>query len=295
MMKLAAIDIGSNAVRLLISHVYENGDSSPLIKKASLYRVPVRLGEDAFTRGHISEKKAQHLVKTMVAFRNLLDVIEPAACMACATSAMREADNGQEVMERVLNESGIQIHIIDGGMEADMICSNAIAEKLNHSKSYLYIDIGGGSTELSFFSGGKRLESRSFDIGTIRILEGLVSSERWKEMGSWIKSTTKGHSPILGIGSGGNINKIAKIAEKDSTSPLSLARMQKVHQHIQSHTYEERMRKLGLRPDRADVIVPAGEIILFVMEAARMSKLLVPKIGLSDGIIHHLYQQQKPS
>ncbi|MBB5021015.1 exopolyphosphatase [Desulfurispira natronophila] len=290
MMKFAAIDIGSNAIRFLNSNVYINGDPMhPLVRKAALYRVPVRLGEDAFRRGRISKSKCDHLLHTMHAFRHLLQVFEPLDWMACATSAMREASNGTEIINRIYEETGVDINIIDGGTEAEMICSSTIAERLDSGRPYLYVDIGGGSTEISLFRNQKREISRSFNIGTIRILEGLVSSQQWKEMANWLQQITSDCYRLAGIGSGGNINKIAKMAGRREDAPLSVARLEKTHSAISSLTYEQRMRKLGLRPDRADVIVPAGEIILFVMHHCNINKLFVPKVGLSDGIIHHLY------
>ena len=291
-MKFAAIDIGSNAVRLLFCNVFE-GHGTPVFKKAELIRVPLRLGEDAFLHGSISEKKAEKLVTAMKAFRHLIKVYDAIDYRACATSAMRDALNGPEIVERIRKEAGINIEIIDGKMEADIIYSNHIAEQLDKDKAYLYIDIGGGSTELSVFSKGRVVASRSFNIGTIRMLHGQVTKETWNEMKSWVENRTKTYKGMMAIGSGGNINKLFKMSHKKEHKPLSYDRLKELYEKLSSYTLDERITMIGLNPDRADVIMPASKIVLTIMKTAEIDKMIVPQIGLSDGIVHLLYEAYK--
>ncbi|MCC7429627.1 exopolyphosphatase [bacterium] len=287
-MKFAAIDIGSNAVRLLCSNVFEEG-GKVIFKKASFFRVPLRLGDDVFLTQRIPENKTKDLIKTLVAFKNLIEIFEPINFMACATSAMREAQNNQEIIEKIKNETGILIEIIDGESEAEFIFSNHVAESLEPDNSYLYIDVGGGSTELTLFAKQKKMESASFNIGTVRLLEKLVEEPEWEKMKQWIKNYALKHKPLVGIGSGGNINKIFKLAQIKDEKPLSIRKMIEIHDYLNSFTLEERITVLGLRPDRADVIIPALEIYREIMETAKISKIIVPQVGLVDGIICKLY------
>ncbi|GAB4147462.1 MAG: rod shape-determining protein [Bacteroidia bacterium] len=289
-MKFAAIDIGSNAVRLLFSHVYES-PSGPVFKKADLVRVPLRLGEDAFVRKKISESNIQKLILAMNSFRNLIEFYDVVSYRACATSAMREAENGKDIIKRVEKETGIRIEIIDGKTEAEIIYSNHIAEHLEPTSDYLYIDVGGGSTELTLFSKNKIVASRSFNIGTIRLLNDLVSKETWAEFKDWIKNTCKDYHPLTAIGSGGNINKIFKMSRKKQNRPLSYNKLKEMHEFLEAFTLKERIEVLGLNPDRADVILPAGKIFLTVMKSGDIDKILVPQIGMADGLIHLLYDQ----
>jgi len=289
-MKLAAIDIGSNAVRLLLCQVIET-NPKPVFKKIELVRVPIRLGEDAFTEKKVSLNKIERLVKTMKAFKLLIDVFDCEGYMACATSAMRESENGSEVIARVKKEADINIEIIDGHTEAKIIYTNHIAEELSNNFHYLYIDVGGGSTELTLFGDDKIIASRSFNIGTIRLLHDKVSKEIWDDMKNWIESNSITGMPLQAIGSGGNINKIYKLAYGKETKPMSAKKIKEIADHIAEFSYEERIIKLGLNEDRADVILPAAKIFLTVMKTAGIDKIVVPQTGLSDGLIHVLYEK----
>lgn len=290
-MRFAAIDIGSNAVRLLLCNVYDQ-DQEAIFKKAELVRIPIRLGEDVFRTGLVSEEKKIKLVKTMKAFKILIDVFGAIDFRACATAAMRAAHNSKEVLDAVKKESGIDIDIIDGKKEAEIIYSNHIAEHLDPEKSYLYIDVGGGSSELTLFSEGHVVASQSFNIGSIRLLHEKVAKPEWNQLKEWIKSNiclVKGG--ITAIGSGGNINKIFKMCERKEGKALSFTKLFEMYQFIDGFTIEERTTKLGLNPDRADVIVPAAKIFIKVMKEANIEHIIVPQIGLSDGIVHLLYDK----
>jgi exopolyphosphatase / guanosine-5'-triphosphate,3'-diphosphate pyrophosphatase len=289
-LRFAAIDIGSNAVRLLIADVVL-GTGEPKFKKSTLIRVPLRLGDDAFLDKKISDKKSEDLIKTMVAFRYLMDVYKISDYMACATSAMREASNGKAIVNRIKKSADIDLEIIAGQREANIIYSSHIEQHLDRRKNYLYIDVGGGSTELSIFSQNKLVASRSFDIGTIRILDNQDKDETWKDMKEWIKQHGKTHKNLIGIGTGGNINKLFKMsAEKDNT-PLSILKIQSMFRELNSYSLKDRISVLGLNPDRADVIVPACEIYLAVMKWAAVKQIFVPKVGLVDGIIQLLLEK----
>ncbi len=291
-MKFAAIDIGSNAVRLLFANVYEGKDEANF-KKADLVRIPLRLGEDAFLHKKISEQKIAKLVLAMKAFRQLIDFYEVEDYKACATSAMREATNSQEIIELVKKESGITIEVIDGKIEAQIIYSNHVAEVMDSASNYLYIDVGGGSTELTIFSKGKIITSRSFNVGTIRLLNDLVTKEQWSDMKEWIAKKTEELSPLVAIGSGGNINKIFKMSRKKQNRPMSFGKLKELHEFLSTYSLQDRIEVLGLNPDRADVIVPAGKIFLMVMKTAGIERLFVPQIGMADGLIHLLYENYK--
>jgi len=291
-LKFAAVDIGSNAVRLLLSGVFENGDS-PTFRKMSLVRMPIRLGDDAFTQKHISENKVSQLVKTMVGFNHLIDSFQSLGFMACATSAMREAENGLQIREQILNESGIDVEIINGKKEAQIIFENKSSDMFGGNNAYLYADIGGGSTEITLFSEGRIITSESFNIGTIRILEGLVTKAYWKKMKQWLKNYTAPYASIAAIGSGGNINKVFRLANSKTGKPLSDDKMMKVRRFLKYFTVEQRIRELGLRPDRADVIIPALDIYLKIMKWSGIRRIYVPQIGLADGIVRILYKNYK--
>ena len=293
-LKFAAIDIGSNAVRLLLSGVFEN-EYSPTFRKMSLIRMPIRLGDDAFTQKHISELKITQLVKSMIGFSHLIDAFQPLDFMACATSAMREAENGPEIRERILNESGIEVDIIDGKREAQIIFENKSTDMFGGNNAYLYADIGGGSTEITLFSEGRIIAAGSFNIGTIRLLEGLVSKAYWRKMKQWLKNYTSAYSSIAAIGSGGNINKVFRLANCKIGKPLSENKMMKVRRFLKHFTIEQRIRELGLRPDRADVIIPALDIYLRIMKWAGINRIYVPQVGLADGIVHILYDRFRTS
>ncbi|MES2132980.1 MAG: exopolyphosphatase [Bacteroidota bacterium] len=292
-MIFAAVDIGSNAMRLLFCRAYEvNG--KPVFSKEELIRLPIRLGEDVFLNGKISEKKADKLTTAMRGFSELIKVYEVDAYRAVATSAMRDASNGLEVIERIQREAGITVEIIDGKVEAQLVFSNHIEEMLNPKHAYLYIDVGGGSTELTLYYNHKVMASRSFNIGTVRMLLDKVEKDEWDKMKSWIKSTTLGVRPLSAIGSGGNINKIFKMTKKDNKS-LSYNKLKGINDMLNSYTYNERVEVLGLKPDRADVIIHASKIFITIMKTADIENIFVPQIGLSDGIVHDLYDKAKAS
>jgi len=293
-LKFAAIDIGSNAVRLLFSGVFEK-EFSPIFRKMSLIRMPIRLGDDAFTQKCISDRKVSQLVKTMIGFKHLIDAFQPLDYMACATSAMREADNGSEICRQILEESDIKVDIIDGKREAQVIFENKSADMFGGNDAYLYVDIGGGSTEVTLFSQGRIITSGSFDIGTIRLLEGLVSKAYWKKMRQWLKDAAAPFTSMVAIGSGGNINKTFRLANCKNGKPLSDNKMLKVRRFLKHFTVEQRIRQLALRPDRADVIIPALDIYLKIMKWAGIRKIYVPQIGLADGIVRILYNRYKTS
>jgi exopolyphosphatase / guanosine-5'-triphosphate,3'-diphosphate pyrophosphatase len=288
--KFAAIDIGSNAVRLLFCNVF-NQKTGPLITKSSLTRVPIRLGEDVFSSGKISEEKAEKLVKAMVAFKNLMEVHDVVAYKACATSAMREALNNADITKRVKRESGIDIHIIDGKIEADIIFSSHLADDMAFKKSYLYIDVGGGSTELTVFSKNKIAASHSFNIGTIRMVQKNEMKEECEALKKWLKEHVKDLKSLTAIGTGGNINKLYKLSKKKNTKNLSFEKLKEMDEYLNAFSYEERIQTLGLNPDRADVIVQASKIFLTILKVAGIKKIMVPQIGLSDGIIRNLTEE----
>jgi exopolyphosphatase/guanosine-5'-triphosphate,3'-diphosphate pyrophosphatase len=291
-LKFAAIDIGSNAVRLLICNVYDD-NGAPSFKKAELIRVPIRLGEDSFLHGKISEIKVEKLIATMSAFKKLIDVYDAINYRACATSAMRDAENGPHIIERVRKEAGIKIEIIDGKTEADIIYSNHIEEHLDKDNAYLYIDIGGGSTELTLFSKGKAIVSQSFNIGTIRMLHNKIDKDYWSYFKAWVKQITVGYKPLIAIGSGGNINKLLKMTGKNPDKPVATSKLKNLYELLESYTYNDRVQILGLNHDRADVIIPASKILLSVLKHAEIEKIIIPQIGLADGIVHSLYEKHK--
>lgn len=292
-MRLAAIDIGSNAARLLISEVIELEKGNLQFNKLNLIRVPLRLGFDVFETGEISKLKINKVVETIKAYKHLLSIYDVTYLKACATSAMREARNAQEIIRKVKLETGIEIKVISGDEEASYIYENHIAENLDKEHSYLYIDVGGGSTELTFFAGGKLEFKESFNIGTIRLLKGLVDEKHWDEMKEFIKLGTKGHTDVIAIGSGGNINKVFSLSKRKEGKPLSLELLRDYYRELNNFSVEERMNLYNLREDRADVIVPALQIYVNVMRWAAIDEIFVPKIGLADGLIHMLYDEIK--
>lgn len=290
MLRYAAIDIGSNAVRLLIADITQN-DKGSSFKKNTLVRVPLRLGDDAFLDKELSDKKIDDLVKTMVAFRNLMDVYHVNEYLACATSAMREAKNGKQVIEKIKELANIDIEIIEGQREASIIYSNHIEENLDIKKSYLYIDVGGGSTELSVFVNKQPIASKSFNLGTIRILDNQDKEETWNEMKDWIKQNTKDLKQIAGIGTGGNINKLFRMSGEKDDMPLSFLKLKNMYNELNAYSLKERISVLKLNQDRADVIIPACEIYLTVMKWAGVKQIFVPKVGMVDGIINLLMEE----
>ena len=290
-MILAAIDIGSNAARLLISEVIAQPNGSAIFNKLNLVRVPLRLGFDVFEHKAISEEKVVMFLETMHSFKHLMAAYKTEAVLAYATSAMRDANNAAEIIEQVKASTGILIEVITGDVEANLIYENHVAENMDKSKSYLYIDVGGGSTELSFFSNGILVFKQSFNIGTIRILKQMVTDEQWDDLKNTIKTVTKGHSDVVAIGSGGNINKVFSLSKKKDGKPLPLQLLKDFHQEFNAVPLEDRISKYGLRADRADVIVPALSIYVNVMRWANAAEIYVPKIGLADGLIQHLWAE----
>jgi len=284
--RYAAIDIGSNAVRLLIADVIEKNDTVTYAKN-TLLRVPLRLGDDAFIDRHISKGKFQDMVKTMGAFRNLMDVYKVNDYMACATSAMREANNGEDVVASC-RENGIDIQIIDGRTEAQIIYTAYFENKVDSNKVYLYVDVGGGSTEISLFAKGHLIASRSFNLGTIRILDNQDQPELWDEMKRWVKEKTKGYKDIYGIGTGGNMNKLSRLANEKGDKPMTYAKLKALYDYLNSFSLRDRIHELGLRSDRADVIVPAAEIFLVIMKVGHLKNMVAPRVGLADGMIQTL-------
>lgn len=290
-MRLAAIDIGSNAARLLISNVITGPQMVPEFIKMVLVRVPLRLGFEVFDKGEISETKYEKILKTIKSYRLLLDVYDVKHVKACATSAMRDAINANEIISKVETETGIRIEVISGEEEASFIYENHIAENMDSNESYLYIDVGGGSTELTFFSDGQLVFKHSFNIGTIRLLKNQVTEATWDEMKEFIKTKTKGYHHVTAIGSGGNINKIFSLSKKKEGKPLTLDILRDYYKEFSSLTLSQRISLYKLREDRADVIVPALLIYINVLRWAEAEEIYVPKIGLADGLIQSLYEE----
>jgi len=289
--RLAAIDIGSNAARLLISDVVPGLRDVPEFIKTALVRVPLRLGFDVFDKGEISAGKVEKIIKTIKSYKLLLDVYEVKHLKACATSAMRDAANADDIIKKVKAETGITIEIISGDQEASFIYENHVAENMTTEESYLYIDVGGGSTELTFFSDGKLVFKKSFNIGTIRLLKNQVDEAIWDELKEFIRTKTKGYHHVTAIGSGGNINKIFSISKRKEGKPLTLELLRDYYKEFSNLSLSQRISLHKLREDRADVIVPALLIYINVMRWADAEEIFVPKIGLADGLIHTLYEE----
>lgn len=287
--KYAAIDIGSNAMRLLIANIVEQEGKEPQFNKSSLVRVPIRLGQDAFTVGEITEENISRMVDAMKAFKLLMKVHKVEKYMACATSAMREAYNGKEVAERIEDEAGVKIEIIDGKKEAAIIASTDLHHLVRTDQTYLYVDVGGGSTEFSLFANGKIVASKSFKNGTVRLLNNMVNEVVWQEIEKWIKAAVEPYDSVTLIGSGGNINKLFKLSGKKQEKPLSYFYINSQYQFLSNLTYEQRIAELGLNQDRADVIIHAIRIYLNAMKWSGARNIYVPKIGLSDGIVKAMY------
>jgi len=285
----AAIDIGSNAMRLLVSNIVEQDEKDTQFNKSSLVRVPIRLGQDVFTVGEISDENIERMIDAMKAFKLLMKVHKVERYKACATSAMREADNNSDVVEIIQREADIQIDIIDGKKEAAIIASSDLKEYIATDKTYLYVDVGGGSTEFSLFSNGKIIASKSFKNGTVRMLNNMVNEIVWVEIEKWIKLNTAPFEDITMIGSGGNINKLFKMTGKQQDKPLTYLGLNAQYAMLNKMTYDQRISELALNPDRADVIIPATKIYLNAMKWSGARHLYVPKIGLSDGIVKAMY------
>lgn len=289
--KYGAIDIGSNAIRLLIANVIVKDEKETQFKKSSLVRVPIRLGADAFVSGVISEENTTRMIEAMNAFKLLMNVHKVERYKACATSAMREASNGAEVAKKIEEETGIKIDIIGGKEEASIISSTDLDELIQGNNSYLYVDVGGGSTEFTVFSEGKIITSKSFKMGTVRLLNNKksVNKEIFANVEKWIHKNTKDLKKLSLIGSGGNINKLFKMSGRTEGKPISYIYLNAQYQFLKKMSYQDRIVELSLNPDRADVIIPATKIYLSAMKWSGARKIYVPKIGLSDGIIKSLH------
>lgn len=290
--KYAAIDVGSNAIRMLVSNVINHKGKRTILKNA-LVRVPIRLGEDSFTSGSISKKNKKRIVKSMKAFKMLMKVHGVKYYIAYATSALREAKNGSKVVKEVLSKSGIQIEIIDGKKEAKIISNTNVFDVVGKEKTFLYVDVGGGSTEFSILKNGKRIHSKSFKIGTVRLLNNGVSDEMWEHAQKWVKEKTKEYNKIYLLGTGGNINKLHKIAGIKDNRPITFLTLNAIYARLSKMTYEERIVELGLNPDRSDVILPAAKLFLRTLNWSGAKVVYVPKVGLSDGMIRELCKKKK--
>lgn len=288
-MKLAAIDIGSNAIRLQVSTVLKHKEQV-LFKKLEYIRFPLRLGHDVFGTNKISPKSVATFKKLMMTFKLLLELYEVDDSMFCATSAMRESENGQQVVNEVFRELGIEIQIIDGKQEAELV-NKAIYSYLT-DKTYLHIDVGGGSTELNVYTHGKKIKTRSFKIGSVRMLEHQDSPVIWRELEKWVKDNVKEeYGKVTAVGTGGNISKIFELSETEKGKSLALKKLISIKKIVEAHSIEDRIYKLQMNPDRADVIVPAGDIYIKVMEWANAKSIIVPEVGLKDGMMLHLFEK----
>ena len=292
MIKLAAIDIGSNAVRLMLSRVYDEGRETSFIKE-SLVRVPLRLGEDVFTHKRITKEKEENLLAVMKGFKYLIRGFGAADYIACATSAMREASNGKEIAHTIKKQTGIEIELIEGKREAAIIYSSHIGRAFKANETMLYIDVGGGSTEVTLISQGRIVASASFKIGAVRMLQKGQLKREFDRLKTWLKAEAVPHHPLAAVGTGGSINNIFNISRKKEHKPLSLKLIKEIRDYLDSFTVEERVQILGLRPDRADVIVDAADVYLWIMRWTKIKKIYVPIMGLSDGLIWVLYEKYK--
>lgn len=287
----AAIDIGSNAVRLLIKHVEEDSNGVPHFSKVLLLRIPLRLGFDVFAMGKISEQKEKNLIRLMKSYRHIMKIYDVDSYRACATSAMRDAANGMQIIKYIRKKTDIKIDIIDGQEEARMIYNNHIEQLEDRTGNYMYVDVGGGSTEINLLSQGELVCSRSYNIGTVRILNQAVKDSEWQRLKDDMSALALSYSQINIIGSGGNINKLYRLADKKEKKQkrMTVDTLRQLYDSLKVLTVEERMEQYGLKPDRADVIVPAGTIFLTIADLIQAAFIYVPVIGLSDGIIDNLY------
>ena len=290
----AAIDIGSNAVRLLIKEIKEEQGNAHF-SKVLMLRVPLRLGFDVFDIGKISEKKEKNMIRLMKAFRHLMKIYDVKHCRACATSAMRDAKNGMDIIKQIEKKTGMHIDIIDGQEEAKIIYNNHVEHMEDQKGNYMYVDVGGGSTEINLLSEGQLVCSRSYNIGTVRMLNNAVKDSEWERLKNDLAELAKSYPQTNIIGSGGNINKLYRLADKKNKKKMTMqvSVLQELHTRLKALSLEERMEQFGMKPDRADVIIPAGEIFLTIANIIGASYIHVPVIGLSDGIIDELYLQNK--
>jgi len=286
----AAIDIGSNAVRLLIKEsIIDSNNSDYHFKKISYTRLPIRLGNDVFSSGEISQDNIANLTKAFKAFRLLMEINKVDFFRACATSAMRESLNGTEVSKKIQEKTGFKIELISGKEEADLIFSNFHFANLSKQVNYIYIDVGGGSTELTIIKNNNRIASKSFKIGSVRMLKNNVDESVWSNIFFWIDEQNISDECFTGIGTGGSINKLYSLSSKTFKEPIQIEELRNVVNHVASFSFNERIIKLALKPDRADVIVPSGEIYIKVMEAFKANQMIVPRVGLADGMIYNLF------
>ena len=290
--KYAAIDIGSNAIRMLVSNIVEYQGETYFLKNA-LVRVPIRLGEEAFSRGAISDHNINRIAKTMDAFRNLMQVHGVEDYLAYATSALRDAKNGKQVVDLVKAQTQVSIEIIDGKREAKIISNTNVFDIVDRNKTFLYVDVGGGSTEFSILKNGKRTHSRSFKIGTVRLLNNGVSEKTWSIAEQWVREHTKEFNKVYLLGTGGNINKLHKMASIKDNRPLTYFTLKAMNDMLSQMSYEERIVKLGLNPDRSDVILPAANLFLKTLSWSGAKVVYVPKVGLSDGMVRELYKMKQ--
>ena len=293
-MKFAAIDIGTNAVRLLIKEIVVKNDHLR-VSKVSFTRVPLRLGEDVFETGNISDKKARNLVKIMRAFWYIMDVHEIEWFKVCATSAMREAGNVDYIIDMIKREANIRIELINGQQEADLIFRNFSVASFKSKSDYLYIDVGGGSLELTLIRNGKRLRAKSFQIGTLRVIKGIVRDGEWDAVEEFLKYETENGESIIAIGTGGNINRLQRLIHNPKNQPILISKIEKITKALKAKPFKEMVKKYSLKPDRADVIIPAAEIYLRIMKLAGAKEIIVPKVGLSDGIILKVHEEYQES
>lgn len=291
-MKFGAIDIGTNAARLLVGEVTKE-DGHFFVNKVSYTRIPLRLGGDVFENGRISKKKADHFVKTMKAFSLIAEIFEVKELRACATSAMREAKNSKSVRERILSETGVSIDVISGEEEAELIFGTFFLLDIDKSVPFMVIDVGGGSTEVSVFEKGQRVASKSFEIGTLRILKGKTRNTIWEEMQDWIDQSVDLTEVHTVYGTGGNINKAHKLLGAGHMQALSLGKLEDLRDELEPLSLKQRMDRYQLKPDRADVLVPALDIYCYLMTQLNYTDIIVPKIGLSDGIVYDLHMKHK--
>lgn len=290
-MRLAAVDIGSNAIRLQITNV-THYEGNITFKKLEYLRFPLRLGMDVFHTQKISDKNRRKFIKLMKAFKLLIDLYEVDDYMVCATSAMRESSNGREIVEEVKEDIGLKINIIDGNQEAELI--NMALGTYIDEKSYLHIDVGGGSTELNIYSKREKIATKSFKIGSVRALDDNIPLSVWKSMNKFITEKIGDKSKIICIGTGGNINKIFELSNpRKNKRYLEIEKIKEIQSYLESFSYEDRINKLNLNPDRADVIIPASKIYLAAMTAAGSLKMIVPDVGLKDGLMQVLYTKNK--
>jgi exopolyphosphatase / guanosine-5'-triphosphate,3'-diphosphate pyrophosphatase len=291
-MIFASIDIGSNAVRLLFANAYEH-DGKAMVEKATLIRIPVRLGMDVFKKQKISKERVKHLIKTLTAFKLLIEVYQPVEYCAYATAAMREAKNQDSILRKIKEKTGLEVQTIDGVEEANIIkeLNNLFVD--DSMKIKMYIDVGGGSTDISILEDHEIISSRSFKIGTIRLLENAVEDSEWDNLKNWLNEFSRDFGKIFCIGTGGNINKLGKAYADQSTNMLSLEKLKEANNYLSGFSVEDRINKLGMRPDRADVIIPAMKIYLTIMEHASINSIYVPRIGLADGLIYKMYKEYK--